>query len=490
MFRTCIENVRKNAPLVHNITNYVTVNDVANILLACGASPIMADDSADVEDITSVCGGLNINIGTLNRNTVPSMLLAGKKANELGHKVLLDPVGAGAGTFRTETALKLLKEIRFDVVRGNISEIKTIALGTGKTRGVDASMDDVVTEDNLESSISLIEHLAADLGCIIAVTGAIDLVSDGKKCYVIRNGRPEMGKITGTGCQLSGLMTAFLTANPGNELEAAAASVAAMGLAGEIGWSHMESYEGNATYRSRIIDAIYHMDGEILEKGAKYTVHTKGETITKGDLLLYAVTDRSWLGGETLYSQVEKALKGGATIIQLREKNLDEKDFLAEAVEIKELCRRYQVPLIINDCVDIAMAMNADGVHVGQSDMEAGDVRGKLGPGKIIGVSAQTVEQALLAEKNGADYLGVGAVFHTGTKPDASAVSYETLKNICEAVRIPVVAIGGITENNAPLLAGSGICGIAVVSAIFAEKDIEKAARKLKMAAAQIVEGP
>ena len=272
MFKTCIENVRKNAPLIHNITNYVTVNDVANILLACGASPIMADDLSDVEDITSICGGLNINIGTLNRNTVPAMLLAGKKANELGHKVLLDPVGAGAGTYRTETALKLLKEIRFDVVRGNISEIKTLALGSGCTRGVDAAVEDCVTEDNLESSVSFVKNLALDLNCIVAVTGAIDLISDGKSCYLIRNGRPEMGRITGTGCQLSGLMTAYLTANPDNMLEAAAAAVAAMGLAGEIGWGHLESHEGNATYRNRIIDAIYHMDGGTLEKGARYEI--------------------------------------------------------------------------------------------------------------------------------------------------------------------------------------------------------------------------
>lgn len=199
----------------------------------------------------------------------------------------------------------------------------------------------------------------------------------------------------------------------------------------------------------------------------------------KKDLLLYAVTDRSWLNGETLYSQVEKALKGGATFMQLREKDLDEESFLKEAVEIKELCRKYGVPFVINDNVDIALSMDADGVHVGQSDMEALDVREKLGPDKIIGVSAQTVEQALLAEKHGADYLGVGAVFHTGTKLDADDVSFETLKEICQAVSIPVVAIGGITRDNLMKLKGSDIAGVAVVSAIFAQKDIEAATRDL-----------
>lgn len=198
------------------------------------------------------------------------------------------------------------------------------------------------------------------------------------------------------------------------------------------------------------------------------------------NLLLYAVTDRHWLKGETLYSQVEKALKGGATFIQLREKSLDEGTFYEEAVELKKLCKKYKVPFVVNDNVDIALKMDADGVHVGQSDMEAGDVRAKLGPDKIIGVSAQTVEQAVLAEQRGADYLGVGAVFPTGSKSDADDVSFKTLKDICGAVNIPVVAIGGINKDNVAELAGSGIDGIAVISAIFAQEDIEAAASDLR----------
>lgn len=202
--------------------------------------------------------------------------------------------------------------------------------------------------------------------------------------------------------------------------------------------------------------------------------------VNKSDLLLYAVTDRSWLGGHTLYQDVEAAIKGGATFIQLREKKLDEEHFLEEAKEIKELCKKYRVPFVINDNVDIALAMDADGVHVGQSDMEAGMVREKLGPDKIIGVSAQTVEQAILAEQKGADYLGVGAVFPTGSKDDAVEVSHDTLKAICEAVHIPVIAIGGISTGNVMELSGSGICGIAVISAIFAKPDIETAAKELR----------
>ena len=270
--KECMDNVRKNVPLVHNITNYVTVNDVANILLACGGSPIMSDEPEDVEDITSVCGGLNINIGTLHQSSIEGMLLAGKKANELGHPVLLDPVGAGASRLRTDTALRIMKEIKLTVIRGNISEIKTLAYGSGTTKGVDADVADAVTEETLNDAIAFVKNFARKTSCIIAVTGAIDLVSDGEICYVIRNGRPEMGKITGTGCQLSGMMTAYVTANQEKPLEAAASAVCIMGLAGEIGWIRMQEGDGNATYRNRIIDAVYQMTGEDLERGAKYEV--------------------------------------------------------------------------------------------------------------------------------------------------------------------------------------------------------------------------
>lgn len=200
----------------------------------------------------------------------------------------------------------------------------------------------------------------------------------------------------------------------------------------------------------------------------------------KKDLLLYAVTDRHWLDGRRLIDVVRESLDGGVTMVQLREKTLEEGKFLEEAKELQALCRERGVPFLVNDNVEIAREMNADGVHVGQSDMEALDVRAILGPDKILGVSAQTVEQAVLAEKHGADYLGVGAVFPTGSKDDADDVNYDTLKAICQAVSIPVVAIGGITQQNVEKLAGSGICGVAVISAIYAAKDVKAAAADLK----------
>ncbi|MBR2490088.1 MAG: hydroxyethylthiazole kinase [Ruminiclostridium sp.] len=272
MFERMLENVRKTCPLIHNITNYVTVNDCANILIACGASPIMADDREEVEEITTVCAGLNINIGTLNSRTISSMLLAGKRANELDHPVVLDPVGAGASRLRTETALRLLEEVDFAVIRGNVSEIKTLASGRGTTKGVDADVADRVTEENLDEMVAFAKAFGAKTGAVIAITGAIDIVADRETAYCIRNGHPMMSSITGTGCQLSAMTAAFVTANPDHPLEAAAAAVCAMGLAGQIAHSRLTEQDGNATYRNYIIDAVYRMTPEMLKRGANYEV--------------------------------------------------------------------------------------------------------------------------------------------------------------------------------------------------------------------------
>ena len=200
----------------------------------------------------------------------------------------------------------------------------------------------------------------------------------------------------------------------------------------------------------------------------------------KEDLLLYAVTDRHWLNGRTLYEVVKESLDGGVTFLQLREKTLDEAHFLEEAKELQKLCKEYKVPFIINDNVDIAVAMNADGVHVGQNDMDAGLARTLLGPDKILGVTAKTVEQALKAQSQGADYLGSGAIFGTSTKKDARPMTMELLRSICASVQIPVVAIGGICLDNIEKLKGSGVAGAAIVSGIFAAEDIEKTTRELR----------
>ena len=271
MNSSIIEKIRRAAPLIHCITNYVTVNDVANVLLAIGARPIMADDPEEVEEITALCAGLCLNIGTLNARTIPSMLTAGKHARALGHHVVLDPVGAGASRLRTETALRILHEVRPTVIRGNISEIRTLAVGSGTTQGVDANAADAVTEENLAATADFLRAFAARAEAIVVVTGAIDLVTDGVTVYAVRNGRAEMGQVTGTGCQLSALLAAALAVEPLGLLAAVAETVALMGVAGEIAWAQMGERDGNATYRTRIIDAIYRMTTEKLATHMKIT---------------------------------------------------------------------------------------------------------------------------------------------------------------------------------------------------------------------------
>ncbi len=269
-FETILSNVRKSVPLIHNITNYVTVNDCANILLACGGSPIMSDDEDEVSEITSICGGLNINIGTLNKNTIPSMFIAGRRANELGHPVLLDPVGAGASGLRTQTAARLIEEVKFTVIRGNISEIKALAQGTGSTKGVDADESDKVNADNLDSVVSFARSFSKSTGAVIAITGATDVIVDEKGACVINNGHPMMSRITGTGCMLSAMTAAFVTANRERTFEAVCAAVIAMGLCGEIAHSRLTELDGNSSYRNYIIDAVYNLTGQQLSEGAKY----------------------------------------------------------------------------------------------------------------------------------------------------------------------------------------------------------------------------
>ncbi|MGY3724893.1 hydroxyethylthiazole kinase [Granulicatella balaenopterae] len=262
-------NVRHTHPLIHNITNYVTVNDVANVLLATGASPIMADDMEEMDDIVSICQALVINTGTLNQRTIASMLYAGKKSNELQHVTVLDPVGVGASRLRSRTAEAFVQEVRFDAIKGNISEIKSLFLGTNSTSGVDANSVDSVTEENKIEMATIIKKIAQEMQTIIIATGAIDIVADANKAYLITNGRPEMSYVTGTGCQLGALVTAFITANQDNALEAAAEAVMMMGIAGELAWS---SQAGNITYRNHMIDEIFKMTPETITQYANYEV--------------------------------------------------------------------------------------------------------------------------------------------------------------------------------------------------------------------------
>lgn len=270
MLKDMLENVRSKSPLIHNITNYVTANDCANILLACGASPIMADEIEEVEEITSICSGLNINIGTLNKRTIPAMLAAGKKSNELEHPIVLDPVGVGASRLRTDTAKELMEQVDFSVIRGNLSEIKGLAFGKSYTRGVDSI--DFINKENLDTIVDFAKEFAKRFSAVIVITSAIDIVTDDEKAYCIYNGDKMMGRITGSGCQLSAMMAAYISANKQNILSAALACVCAMGLCGETAKLRMGKLDGNSSYRNYLIDAVYNLTPEDLQKGARYEI--------------------------------------------------------------------------------------------------------------------------------------------------------------------------------------------------------------------------
>lgn len=266
MFEQIMSNVKEKKPLVHNITNYVTVNDCANIVLACGASPIMADDEAEVEEIASICDSVVLNIGTLNTRTIESMIKAGKTANRIGRPVILDPVGAGASALRTNTVFKLLEEVSFSVIRGNISEIKTLDQGNGYTKGVDAAETDCISEKN--AVIALAKSVSEKTGAVVVITGAIDIVANKTQAFCVKNGHEMMARITGSGCMLTALIGAYCGANHEDILQSTVVAVAAMGLSGELAFDKMiETDGGTATFRTYLIDFMSKMNETMLKEG-------------------------------------------------------------------------------------------------------------------------------------------------------------------------------------------------------------------------------
>ena len=258
---------REKSPLVHCITNYVTANDCANLLLASGASPIMADDPEEAAQITSMCDALVLNMGTPNPRKLEAMLRAGQAANRLGRPVVLDPVGVGGSELRKTAAQRLLERVRIAVIRGNASEIRTLVQGTSAHRGVDTDAG-----GSIEMSCELARQLAENVGAAVVLTGETDVVTDGRTVFRVRNGHPMMRSVTGAGCQLSSLTGAFAAACPENTLYAALAAVCAMGLCGEIAHRRLSPMDGNASYRNYLIDAMYNLTPEALEKGANYEI--------------------------------------------------------------------------------------------------------------------------------------------------------------------------------------------------------------------------
>lgn len=273
MFGNIIDQARKYPSLVHCITNIVTIHDCANMVLASGGSPIMANASEEVEEVTSICTSLVLNIGTLNSKTIDSMILAGQKANELGHPVILDPVGAGVSSLRKEAVARLLREVKISVIKGNISEIKTVFAGSGVSSGVDAEAIDAVTEENLEKTIEFAKNLSLQTKAVIVITGAIDLVVSEKKSYIIENGHPMMAKITGSGCMLAALIGAYAGSNPEYIMEAAAAAVIAEGICGEKAAKRTaEEKRGTGSFSIYLIDEMSRLTGEEAELRKKVRI--------------------------------------------------------------------------------------------------------------------------------------------------------------------------------------------------------------------------
>lgn len=511
------KEIRLLKPVIHCITNYVTARDTANLLLAAGASPVMADHPDEAEEIASISQAEVLNLGTFRDWALSAMLKAGKTAAGLSRPIVLDPVGVGASSLRMEAALRILEEIPCTVIRGNASEIMALAARildncpplSCREKGVDSSIMEADKEEFLKVQAG---RLARAVGGLVIMTGSQDLITDGRRFLLAENGHSLMSRITGSGCMLDGILAAALAAASASLLQkpsesfvplscrlsallpAAAYAVCAVGICGQQAWEKTcRLGGGTGTFYLHFMDSMSLLTDETVLRSARVKEISVNDTIGETskpplDLRLYAVTDRTWTDSRSLLEQLEEALKSGVTLVQLREKNLDHSSFLKEALEVKALTDRYQVPLIINDNIQVALDCNAAGVHLGQEDMDPRRARNILGPNRIIGVTAKTIAQARKAQMAGADYLGSGAVFGSQTKKEALPMTPELLKQIASSVTIPVAAIGGINKDNISRLAGTGICGAAVVSGIFAQEDISGSAAALRRAVDQIID--
>lgn len=477
--------IRKHHPQIHIITNYITAEVSVNAVLATGATAIGADSPLEVSEITSSSDALVLNTGIPFIEKYEACRLAGISANTKDIPVVLDPVGIGASSFRKENIAKLLSDICVTCIRGNASEIMSLCalLGTDISDASDnvsntstatstkpddwssSGVEDAGLGFDKDSVISLSQKL----NTIIVISGeTVTVVSANDDFYKEFPGGSIFQKhFTGAGCMMSALLGTYLaTGRKENisDLDSICSCILDYESCARKAERRIygEGKLGTMSYRSTLIDEL-----GLLDKAWRYR-------FDKSDLNLYAITDRSWLKN-TLEEDVEKAILGGATIIQFREKNISDDEYIKRAESIKSVCDKYNIPLIINDNVNVALKVKAAGVHVGQGDTSVSEARKLLGKDYIIGATAHNLEEARIAQDQGADYLGVGAAFGSSTKKDATPLtSLETYKEITSNISIPVVAIGGINESNMDLLTGSGIAGVAIISGIFSVSNIEK----------------
>lgn len=462
-----IVNLRDKKPLIEQVTNYVTINDCANVTLAIGASPVMGDGFEEVDQMTMISDALVINYGVINGASLKTMIKAGKTANKHNIGIVLDPVGVGATQFRNEAIVDLLTQVHPTIIKGNASEIMSLSGMNTKSKGVDSSADSL-------EAIDAALKVARDHRCVCAVTGRIDIITDGRYIVKIYNESDLLSYITGTGCMITSLAASFLGGGA-SPLVSAVGGILAMSIAGEeAAIRENEENNGIASYREDVMNNIYKFNQYSIRDLANIEVEK-----VEYKYPLYLVTDEKACKGKDFYESVEASIRGGAKIVQLREKNMDTRDFFKRALKLKEICHKHGVDFVINDRLDIAMAVDADGVHLGQSDMPIQKAKEILGHKKIIGISAKNMEEALEAQKYGADYIGVGAIFATDTKKDSGLVDLETLKEMTDQINIPVLAIGGIGLGKLGYLKDTGIDGICVISDILGSDDPEKRTREL-----------
>lgn len=462
-----IVNLRDKKPLIEQVTNYVTINDCANVTLAIGASPVMGDGFEEVDQMTMISDALVINYGVINGASLKTMIKAGKTANKHNIGIVLDPVGVGATQFRNEAMVDLLTQVHPRIIKGNASEIMSLSGMNTQSKGVDSSADSL-------EAIDAALKVARDHRCVCAVTGRIDIITDGRYTVKIYNESDLLSYITGTGCMITSLAASFLGGGA-SPLVSAVGGILAMSIAGEeAAIRENEENNGIASYREDVMNNIYKFNQYSIRDLANIEVEK-----VEYKYPLYLVTDEKACKGKDFYESVEASIRGGAKIVQLREKNMDTRDFFKRALKLKEICHKHGVDFVINDRLDIAMAVDADGVHLGQSDMPIEKAKEILGHKKIIGISAKNMEEALEAQKYGADYIGVGAIFATDTKKDSGLIDLETLKDMTNQINIPVLAIGGIGLGKLGYLKDTGIDGICVISDILGSDDPEKRTREL-----------
>lgn len=488
MFKVALNNLKEKAPIVHNISNYVSMRDCANITLAAGGYPIMADEFLEMEDIAARSRGLCINLGMLNEKRLKSILAVCKKMKEYKKPIILDPTGVGTSNFRLLAAKEIVEDIGVDIIKGNISEIKALLNMKTYDVGIDVSYEHCKRYSTFKIS-RLAQKLSEKVNAVVVVSGEKDIVTDGGKTYCVKNGMSIMSKVTGMGCQCSSLIAALASANRENMLASALTGAVMMGIAGEIAALRMKEGDGYASYGNYVIDAISNMDTDIIEK-MKKVEKVQNVHIDVEKLKLYGIADSKCFNSDKeLLEVVEIALSKGMRCIQLRDKQRSSGEMMYLAKEVRELCTRYDAIFIVNDYIELAVSVNADGVHIGQNDISLCQARKMLGDEFIIGVSVHDKEEALKAQEDGADYLGAGAVFQTKTKSDTTPISMDEIDDICDNINIPIIAIGGIDERNAVELYNSKINGIAVATAIFGRGDVAFWTEEMMRHANIILEG-